>query len=103
MEQNILKFNDNKKESTKVSVIIPVYNAKDYLRRCLDSIVNQTLSDIEIICVNDCSTDNSLEILNEYAKKHSNIKVIDCKINSGESKARNIGLENAAGECSFCR
>ncbi len=82
----------------KISVIIPVYNAKDYLRRCLDSVVNQTLSDIEIICVNDCSADNSLEILNEYAKKYSNIKVIDCKVNGGESRARNIGLDNADGE-----
>ncbi len=82
----------------KISVIIPVYNAKDYLKRCLDSVVNQTLSDIEIICVNDCSTDNSLEILNEYAKKYSNIKVIDCKVNGGESRARNIGLDNADGE-----
>lgn len=82
----------------KVSVIIPVYNAQDYLKRCLDSVVNQTLKDIEIICVNDCSTDNSLEILNEYAKKYSNLKVIDCKVNGGESVARNIGLDNVTGE-----
>lgn len=83
---------------TKVSIIIPVYNAEEYLERCLDSVVNQTLEDIEIICVNDCSTDNSIEILNEYAKKDSRIKVIDCKSNGGESKARNIGLDNATGE-----
>ena len=82
----------------KVSVIIPVYNSENYLEKCLDSVCNQTLKDIEIICVNDCSTDNSLDILNQYAKKYSNIKVIDCKVNAGESKARNIGLENAAGE-----
>ena len=82
----------------KVSVIIPVYNAQDYLGRCLDSVCNQTLKDIEIICVNDCSTDNSLNILNEYAEKYPNMKVIDCKVNGGESVARNIGLDNATGE-----
>lgn len=82
----------------KISVIIPVYNAKDYLKRCLDSVVNQTLKDIEIICVNDCSTDNSIDILNEYAEKYPTVKVIDCKVNGGESKARNIGLDNATGE-----
>lgn len=82
----------------KISVIIPVYNAKDYLERCLESVCNQTLKDIEIICVDDCSTDNSLEILHCYAKKYSNMKVLDCKTNGGESKARNIGLENATGE-----
>ena len=53
----------------KVSVIIPVYNVEKYLRECLDSVVNQTLKDIEIICVDDGSTDNSLDILKEYAKK----------------------------------
>ena len=81
----------------KLSVIIPVYNAQEYLRRCLDSVINQTLKDIEIICVNDCSTDSSLQILEEYALKHKNLKVIDCKVNGGESVARNIGLENVAG------
>ena len=53
----------------KVSVIIPVYNVEEYLRECLDSVVNQTLKEIEIICVDDGSTDNSLEILKEYAQK----------------------------------
>lgn len=83
---------------SKVSVIIPVYNAQDYLERCLFSVCNQTLEDIEIICVNDASTDKSINILNQYAQKYSNIKVIDCKVNGGESKARNIGLEKATGE-----
>ena len=81
-----------------VSIIIPVYNAQDYLRRCLNSVCNQTLKDIEIICVNDCSTDNSLYILQEYAAKYSNMKVIDCKKNGGESVARNIGLSQVTGE-----
>ncbi len=82
----------------KLSVIIPVFNAKDYLERCLDSVCNQTLKDIEIICVNDCSKDNSLDILRNYAEKYSSLKIIDCKENGGESKARNIGLDSAAGE-----
>ncbi len=81
-----------------ISVIIPVYNASAYLKRCLDSVCNQTLLDIEIICVNDCSNDNSLEILNEYRNKYSNLKIIDCKFNGGESKARNIGLDHVTGE-----
>ena len=54
----------------EISVVIPIYNVEDYLEECLDSIVNQTFTDLEIICVNDGSKDNSLEILNEYAKKH---------------------------------
>ena len=82
----------------KVSVIIPVYNAQAYLERCLDSIVNQTLKDIEIICVDDCSTDNSVEILEKYASADSRIKVIKRTENGGESRARNAGLENVTGE-----
>ena len=61
----------------KVSVIIPVYNTEKYLRKCLDSVCNQTLKDIEIICVNDCSPDNSLNILREYAENDDRIKIID--------------------------
>ena len=82
----------------KISVIIPVYNAQDFLKKCLDSVCNQTLKDIEIICVNDCSTDHSIGILNEYAAKYPNMRVIDCKVNGGESVARNIGLDKASGE-----
>ena len=81
----------------KISVIIPVYNAETYLLECLDSIVNQTLKDIEIICVNDGSTDNSLSILKEYASKDNRIKIID-KENEGQGYARKIGLDNATGE-----
>lgn len=83
---------------TKVSVIIPVYNAEQYLKRCLDSICNQTLKDIEIICVNDASTDKSLERLNEYVAKDNRFKVINLETNRGESAARNKGLEIATGE-----
>ena len=84
-------------DKIKVSIIIPVYNVEKYLRRCLDSVLNQTLKDIEIICVNDGSTDNSSLILEEY-KKYDNIKIINQK-NSGLSVARNTGLDNATGEC----
>ncbi len=81
----------------KISVIVPVYNVEEYLRECLDSVVNQTLSDLEIICINDGSTDNSLKILKEYAKKDSRIKVIDKK-NEGLSATRNLGIDIATGE-----
>lgn len=100
-KKNILLQLRNKIKKTlkpKISVIIPVYNAKDYLAACLDSVCNQTLKELEIICVNDCSMDNSLEILNEYAQKDSRVKIIDCKVNGGESKARNFGLDRAIGE-----
>ena len=81
----------------KVSVIIPVYNVENYLRQCLDSVVNQTLREIEIICVNDSSTDNSLNILNHYAEKDPRIKVVT-QPNGGAGAARNRGLSLAAGK-----
>lgn len=82
----------------KVSVIIPVYNVEQYLRECLDSVVNQTLKDIEIICVNDGSTDNSLSILEEYAANDKRIKVIDLKTNIKQGGARNRGLDIAQSD-----
>lgn len=81
----------------KVSVIIPVYNVEKYLRQCLDSVVNQTLKDIEIILVDDGSTDLSLDICNEYAKKDARVKVFHQK-NLGAGAARNLGLDKANGE-----
>ncbi len=81
----------------KVSVIIPVYNVEKYIRQCLDSVVNQTLPDIEIICVDDGSTDMSLEILHEYAKRDNRIKVLE-QSNQGASEARNKGMAIAKGE-----
>ena len=81
----------------KVSVIIPVYNVEEYLRECLDSVVNQTLKEIEIICVDDGSTDNSLEILKEYAQKDNRITVIT-QNNSGSGTARNCGINIAKGD-----
>ncbi len=81
----------------KVSVVIPVYNVEDYLRDCLDSIVNQTLTDLEIICINDGSPDNSLEILREYEQKDDRIKVYDQE-NGGHAVATNRGIELATGD-----
>ncbi|OQD59376.1 glycosyltransferase, family 2 [Methanobrevibacter arboriphilus JCM 13429 = DSM 1125] len=82
---------------TKISVIIPVYNVEKYLEQCLDSVINQSLEDIEVICINDGSTDNSLEILDEYAKKDNRIKIINKK-NEGLGVARNIGMDYAKGK-----
>lgn len=84
-------------EKYSVSVIVPVYNAEKYLKKCIDSILNQTLKNIEIILINDGSTDNSAEILDKYANEYDNIRVINQK-NSGLAVARNVGLENASGE-----
>ena len=81
----------------KVSIIVPVYNVGKYLSECMDSLINQSLKDIEIICVNDGSTDNSLEILEEYAKKDSRVKVLSIE-NSGVSIARNYGIQYARGK-----
>lgn len=75
----------------KVSVIVPVYNVEDYLAECLDSLIAQTLAEIEIVCVNDGSTDSSSQILNEYARKDARIKVVNRK-NGGLSAARNSGI-----------
>jgi glycosyltransferase involved in cell wall biosynthesis len=82
----------------KISVIIPIYNSEKYLPRCLDSVCNQTLSDIEIICIDDCSTDNSLEILKEYSQNYPNLIVKHLEKNQGASFARNAGLALATGE-----
>lgn len=80
----------------KVSVIIPIYNTEGYLRQCLDSVINQTLKEIEIICVDDGSTDNSPMILEEYAKTDSRVKVIH-KANGGLVSARKVGVMAAKG------
>lgn len=80
-----------------VSVIVPVYNVEGYLSECLDSLLNQTLPDVEIICVNDGSTDRSGEILNDYARKNSNIVLIN-QPNQGQSAARNNAVTRAKGK-----
>ena len=81
----------------KLSVIVPVYNTEKYLRQCLDTIINQTLKEIEIICVDDGSTDNSLQILKEYQKNDARIVILN-QNNGGGGKARNTGLEISTGE-----
>lgn len=80
-----------------VSVIIPCYNGAAYLKQCLDSIINQTLEEIEIICVDDGSTDDTLNILNEYKSKDSRLQVVTQK-NAGAGAARNNGLRIATGK-----
>lgn len=82
----------------KVSIIVPVYNVERYLNQCMDSLVNQTLDDIEIIVINDGSTDKSLKILKSYEKKYPDkVKIIEQK-NSGISVARNNGIKLASGK-----
>lgn len=81
----------------KVSVIVPVYNVENYIEKCLDSLVNQTLQDIEIIVVNDGSTDGSKDKIQKYLQKYDNIKYLE-KENGGLSDARNFGMPHATGE-----
>ena len=81
----------------KVSVVMPIYNAEPYLEQALDSVLAQTLADIEVVCVNDGSKDTSLETIQRYAANDSRIKVID-KPNGGYGHAMNVGINNAAGE-----
>lgn len=86
-----------KAEDIKISVIIPVYNCEKTIKRCLDSILKQTLDGIEIIVINDGSEDSTIEILNEYAQNYDNILVINSK-HVGQGLAKNIGMEQARGE-----
>jgi len=82
----------------KISVVIPVFNAENYLKRCLDSVLGQTLLDIEIICIDDCSSDNSLMILKKYAENDVRVKYFKNEINIGQGLTRNRGLDLAKGE-----
>lgn len=84
-------------EDIKVSVVIPIYNAYDYLRPALDSVIDQTLREIEIICIDDGSTDHTLELLKEYQKSDSRVRIVT-ENNAGQSTARNKGLQRARGE-----
>ena len=81
----------------KVSVIIPIYNTEKYLKKCLNSLIHQTLSDIEIICVNDGSTDKSIDILRNFASQDHRIKIIEQE-NKKQGAARNAGMKIAQGE-----
>ena len=83
--------------SPVVSIIIPVYNTEKYLRECLDSVLNQSLTEIEVLCVNDGSTDSSLEIMNEYAAKDPRVVVIDSE-NHGQAHARDLAMRQMHGK-----
>lgn len=80
-----------------ISVVIPIYNTEKYLKKCLDSIISQTYKNLEIICINDGSTDASLDIITKYAKTDNRIKIINQK-NSGVSHSRNVGIEQSSGD-----
>lgn len=85
------------KEMPKVSVIVPIYNMGEYLPACLDSTLGQTLREIEVLCINDGSTDNTMEILRDYAARDARVRVVD-RENWGVGKTRNQGIELATGE-----
>lgn len=84
-------------KAVKVSVLVAVYNASGYLRQCLDSLLGQTLADLQIICIDDASSDNSLDIIKEYADADGRIEVVSLSENHGQAYARNKGLEIAKG------
>ena len=90
------------KRQPKISIIVPVYNVEKYLRECLDSLISQTYTNIEVLCINDGSKDGSYNILNEYAEHYNNILVFSQE-NAGPAMARNVGLANANGDyLMFC-
>lgn len=82
----------------KISIIIAVYNGMPYLTKCLDTILAQTVKDIEVICVNDCSQDNSLEVIREYAKKDKRVKYVNHETNKRQGGAWNSGLRESKGD-----
>lgn len=85
-------------QTSKVSILVAVYNAENYLETCLDSLISQTYSNIEIICIDDCSNDRSAEILSKYASTDKRIKILTMAKNSGQANARNEGLKIATGD-----
>ncbi|WP_180379508.1 glycosyltransferase family 2 protein [Campylobacter lanienae] len=91
-------------QDKKVGIVIPIYNVEKYLKECLDSVINQTYKNLEIILVNDGSTDNSLDIAKDYAKNDPRITIIN-KQNGGQLSARNAGIEYFSGEYSleYCK
>lgn len=80
------------------SIIVPVYNVEKEIRKCLDSIKNQTYGNFEVLCVDDCGKDSSMDIVREYAQKDNRFKILTHEHNRGVSAARNTGLDNASGE-----
>lgn len=84
---------------SRVTVLVAAYNAQKYLGECLDSLLEQTLKDIQIVCIDDASTDNTPDILADYAARDSRIRVLRCGVNSGQAVARNMGIQVADGDC----
>lgn len=82
----------------KVTVLVAVYNARAFLPQCLDSLLSQTLSDIQVICIDDASTDDSLTLLQDYAARDSRIEIVQLSVNGGQAHARNVGLQQARGD-----
>ena len=87
-----------KLDIVKVSVVIPVYNAETYLKECLDSVLGQSLREIEVVCVDDDSTDASQEILMEYRQRDDRIVIIQESVHRGQAYARNLGMALARGK-----
>ncbi len=85
----------------KISVVIPVYNVEKYIEECLESVISQTFTDTEIICVDDCGTDGSMSVVERYAQQDSRIKILRHDKNKGLGAARNTGIEEAKGEYIF--
>lgn len=85
----------------KVSIIVPIYNAENYLPRCIDSLINQSYKNLEIILIDDCSTDNSKNIIKKYSSLDNRIRPFYSEINNGVSKSRNIGLKSFTGDYVF--
>lgn len=87
-------------KNIKISIVIPIYNVEKYLRQCLESVINQTYKNLEIICIDDGSPDNSIEILKDYENKDERIKIIRQE-NKGLAETRNVGIKNTTGEFIF--
>ena len=86
------------KQMSKVSIIIPCYNGERTIKRCIESVLNQTYQNLEILFINDGSTDHSLEIAQQFSIKDKRLRILDMKENKGVSAARNFGLQIAKGE-----
>ena len=94
--------NQNESQSPLISIIIPTYNVESYIARCLDSCINQTLSDIEILVIDDCGSDDSIKIAKDYAKRDQRIKIFHNPQNLGLFNARIEGEKHAKGEYILC-
>lgn len=99
MELSVKKINGRLKKM-KISIIIPAYNVEAYIEKCINSVINQTYDDIEVIIINDGSTDNTAEIIEKYSKIDNRIKIVN-KYNSGVSDSRNVGIEMFTGDYVF--